>query len=133
MSCVSTVSKTSKATIEALEKEWNESRIAGDAHRVASLLEDDWKLTHVDGRVEAKDSYVQGIASASRQIQKIEMQQRNVRILGNVAIVSGEVIQQGLRRGEVRAGRLRFTHVWVRHGSAWRMLLSQSTEVKSSE
>lgn len=132
-SCASTDSQSAKADIQTLEEEWNQSRIAGDARKVANLLDEDWKLTHVDGRVEGKESYVQGIASGGRQIQSIEVHDRTVRIAGNVGIVTGEALQRGYRRGEVRVGRLRFTHVWVRHGVAWRMLLSQSTEIKSAE
>ena len=125
--------QSAQATIQTLEEKWNQSRIAGDARQVANLLDDDWKLTHVDGKVEGKEPYVQGIASGGRQIQSIEVHERKVRIFHDVAVVTGEALQRGYRRGELRVGRLRFTHVWVRHSKTWRMLLSQSTEIKPAE
>ena len=133
MSCSSTGAQTPAATIQSLEEVWNQSRIVADARQVADLLDDDWKLTHVDGRVEGKEPYVDGIASGGRQIQSIEVHERTVRTFGDVAVVTGEALQRGYRRGELRVGRLRFTHVWVRRGTTWRMLISQSTEIKSSE
>jgi len=133
ISCSSTGAQSAEATIQSLEEVWNQSRIAGDARQVANLLDDDWKLTHVDGRVEGKEPYVRDIASGGRQIQSIEVHERTIRIFGQVAIVTGEALQRGYRRGELRIGRLRFTHVWVRQNTTWRMLFSQSTEIKSAD
>lgn len=133
ISCSSTGARSAEAAIQSLEEVWNQSRIAGDARQVANLLDDDWKLIHVDGRVEGKESYVRDIASGGRQIQSVEVHERTIRMFGDVAIVTGEVLGRGYRRGEMRVGRLRFTHVWVRQSTTWRMLLSQSTEIKSAD
>ena len=88
---------------------------------------DSWHVGH------AGEPYVRDIASGGRQIQSIEVHERTIRIFGDVAIVTGEALQRGYRRGELRAGRLRFTHVWIRQSTTWRMLLSQSTEIKSTD
>ena len=119
-----------EASVRAAEDDWNRSRMAGDAHRVAELLDDDWTDIHVDGRVEHKNTYVEGIASGDRHILAIDVIDRTIRIEGSVAIVSGEVVQRGFRRGEMREGRLRYTHIWVRSGSSWHLIRSQSTELK---
>ena len=132
-SCSTTSNHATTGSVNALEEEWNRSRIAGDARAVANLLDDRWTMIHVDGRVEGKQSYVAGIASGARQIQIIDVRERQVQIFGNVAVVTGEAHQRGFRRGELREGRLRFTHVWVRSGSTWRMVLSQSTEITASQ
>lgn len=130
LSCASTNRRSAEDEIRGAEKDWNESRMAGDAHRVAELLDDDWTAIHVDGRIERKQSYVDGIASGGRQILAIEIVNQAVRVDPPVALVMGEVVQRGFRRGEMREGRLRYTHVWVRHGSSWRMVRSQATELK---
>jgi len=113
----------------ALEKEWNAARIRGDGQALDSLLDSAWTMIHVDGLVESRDSYVKGITSGARQIQEIVTEEQAIQIRGNVGIVSGVVRQRGSRRGEVRRGRLRFTHVWLRDGTRWRMLVSHSTEL----
>ena len=119
-----------EATISALEDQYNQSRLAGDAKTLAALLDDSWTMVHVDGRVESKSSYVDGIATAARQIQSIDVHERQIRVFGSVAVVTGDVSQRGVRRGETRVGRLRFTHVWVRQSNGWRMIVTQSTEIK---
>lgn len=130
LSCASTDPRVVQTQVEQSENDWNQSRIAGDARRVADLLDDDWTDVHVDGRIEKKDSYVKGIASGDRHILSIEVIDRAIRIEPPVAIAMGEVIQRGFRRGELREGRLRYTHVWVRRGSSWHMIRSQATEIK---
>lgn len=130
VSCVSTDSRSAEDGVRAVEKEWNESRIAGDARRVAALLDDGWTAIHVDGRIEQKAPYVEGIASGGRHILAVNVITQSIRVEPPVAIVTGEVVQRGFRRGEMREGHLRYTHVWVRHGSSWRMVTSQATELR---
>ena len=115
-------------SLVALEKEWNAARIRGDGQALDSLLDSAWTMIHVDGLVESRDS-IKGITSGARQIQEIVTEEQAIQIRGNVGIVSGVVRQRGSRRGEVRRGRLRFTHVWLRDGTRWRMLVSHSTEL----
>ena len=117
------------ALVLAAEQEWNAARLRGDTASLERLLDSAWTMTHVDGRVEGRRSYVAGIATGARRIQSIEPQERTVTVRGNVAIVSGEVLQRGYRRGELREGRLRFTHVWVRDSAGWRMIVAHSTEI----
>lgn len=129
-SCASTDRQSVERSVREVENDWNQSRLAGDAHRVAELLDDDWTMIHVDGRIEHKSSYVEGIASGNRHILSIDVIARSIRVDAPVAIVIGEVVQRGFRRGELREGRLRYTHVWIRCGSSWRMVRSHSTEMK---
>jgi Domain of unknown function (DUF4440) len=119
-------------SLGALEREWNDARIRADGQALDALLDSGWTMIHVDGRVESRDSYIKGIASGARQIQAVVKEEQTIQTRGNLAIVSGVVRQRGSRRGEVREGRLRFTHVWIRDGGRWRMLLSHSTELLSS-
>jgi ketosteroid isomerase-like protein len=119
-------------SLVALEKEWNTARIRGDSQALDALLDSGWTMIHVDGRLERRDSYLNGIASGARQIQIIVTEEQTIHVRGNVGIVSGVVRQRGSRRGEVREGRLRFTHVWIRDGARWRMLVSHSTELLGS-
>ena len=129
-SCATTDIRSAENSVRAVENDWNQSRIDGDARRVAALLDDDWTATHVDGRIEHKKPYVEGIASGGRRILAVNVVSQSVRVEPPVAIVTGEAIQRGFRRGELREGRLRYTHVWVRHGSSWRMVTSQATELR---
>ena len=116
-------------SLVVLEKEWNAARIRGDGQALDSLLDSAWTMIHVDGLVESRDSYIKGITSGARQIQEIVTEEQAIQIRGDVGIVSGVIRQRGSRRGEVRQGRLRFTHVWLRDGARWRMLVSHSTEL----
>ena len=129
-SCASTGYVPAEKDVRQVEADWNRSRIAGDADRVAELLDDQWTAIHVDARIEDKKSYVEGIRSGDRHILSIDVVAQAIRMESVVAVVTGEVVQRGFRRGELREGRLRYTHVWVWRGSSWRMVTSQSTEVK---
>lgn len=129
LSCASGDRRPAENDVRELENDWNQSRIAGDAQRVAALLDDSWTAIHVDGRIEDKHSYVEGIASGGRHILSVNVLTQSIRVEPPVAIVTGEAVQRGFRRGELREGRLRYTHVWVRHGSSWRMVTSQATEM----
>jgi len=130
VACALNDPRAAENEVTQIENDWNQSRIAGDAHRVAELLDDSWTDIHVDGRIERKDSYVQGIAAGDRHILSIDVIERVIRVEPAVAVVTGEVVQRCFRRGEMREGRLRYTQVWVRRGSSWRMIRSQATEIK---
>jgi len=91
VACASVDPRSAENEIRQVEKDWNQSRIAGDAHRVAELHDDSWTTIHVDGRVEHKQSYVAGIASGDRHILSIEVVDQSIRIDPPVALVVGEV------------------------------------------
>ena len=119
------------ARAELLEKgaAWNSLRLEPDVEGLRSLLDDDWLLTHSDGRVQDKTGYLSELAAGQRANQAIANHDVQVRLHGETAVVTGTSVQSGTRDGQPWSGRFRFTRVWVQQAHGWRMLASHSSRI----
>jgi len=61
---------------------------------------------------------------------KAEIDVDRVRLLGDVAIVTGQSLAAGLVDGRDVTVRQRYTDIYVRRDGRWRIVASQGTEIK---
>lgn len=124
-----------RAREELLETDaaWNSLRLEPDVEGLRSLLDDDWLLTHSDGRVQDKAGYLAELAAGQRANQAIANHDVQVRLHGGTAVVTGTSVQSGTRDGQPWSGRFRFTRVWVRQEEGWRMLASHSSRIATPD
>jgi ketosteroid isomerase-like protein len=124
------------SALVARDAAWNALRLRGDARGLDTLLEDDWLLTHSDGRTQDKRDYLEELqrgTAGGRVNTAITNQDVRVRIYGAAAVITGTSVQSGVGAdGAPFTGRFRFTRVWVRHGDGWRMVASHSSRAASS-
>lgn len=119
-----------REALAAADASWNALRVKADVTALGRLLADDWLLTHSDGRLQDKASYLADLASRSRTNDTIENEDVQVRFQGLVGIVTGTSVQSGSRDGQPWGGRFRFTRVWSKRGDAWVMAASHSSRIE---
>lgn len=73
----------------ALENERQQALVAGDRRRLAPLLADDLLHIHSTGMAHSKDAFLEHVVKMGGFVA-IERPTPEIRLLGNIAIISGE-------------------------------------------
>ena len=114
----------SEADITRLEEERFRAMVGADEAALGRLLSDQLVYTHSNAGVDSKASLIESIRTR-RPYQKIESPEREVRLFGDSAVVSGQArIDLGSRILNAR-----YTDVWVKGAAGWQMVAWQSTPI----
>jgi ketosteroid isomerase-like protein len=108
------VRKTDAARFEAMRTR--------DLAALDRLLASDLIYTHGDGRVVDKAAFIADLKTGDFQYQAIQASDVNVRLLGDVAIVTGAAAMSVVNKGVPADIRIRYTNVHVRRNGAWQMI-----------
>jgi ketosteroid isomerase-like protein len=120
--------KTKREVLAAQDRRFA-ATVAGDVEALGRILGDEVTYTHSNGAVESRDQYLEAIRAGTYRYRSLTPEERRVRLLGDVAVVTGScrvVVETGERTLE---GRLRFTAVYARQGGEWRLVVWQSTRL----
>lgn len=99
-----------------------------DRETVNAILADDWTVIDPTGRVLTKAQVLEeGFESGTRKIESGTIDEVKVRLLGEVAVVTGRTIATGSYQGTSVSVKLRFTDVCVKRGDDWQVVSSQAT------
>ena len=106
----------------AAENARREALVADDNARVESLFADDLVYVHTTGLIHDKAQYL-AYARNTVSYLAIERGELNVRVHGDVAIMTGTQTNTLKKRSEENAVRAEgfVTQVWVRSGANWQI------------
>lgn len=102
----------------------------GDRAFVDALLADDWTSTDYQGRIWTKDRVLALFDGPRPPMTSAQIDVDRVRLLGDVAIVTGRSVSAGRVDGRDVSITQRYTDIYVRRDGRWRVVASQGTEVK---
>lgn len=121
--------QTTESSVLQLEQRFTTALLKKDAVVFDKLLADD--LVHIgfDGRVAGKTEYMTFFKQGTWQYRKYEPYNVTVKILGDVAVVTGRINRWIVINGGETIGAFAFTHVWSRTGDHWRLTSSQLTTI----
>ena len=122
---------TAKELISA-EQVFNEALIRGEWKTVETLLADDLVFTDAGGTVSTKSSQISQIKSGDVKFESIEMSEVKVQDLGNVAVVTGKVVEKARYKDVDLSGVYRFTDVWAKRNGKWSLVAGQETRKAES-
>lgn len=117
-------SDSSSSKILALENKWNAAYKRGDIATMESLLAEDFIITLEDGTTLSKSGYIAHNGDSTQHIDITEMTDLNVRMHGNVAVVTGAYHEKGTSRNKPYEYRDRFTDVWMNITGRWQVIAS---------
>lgn len=117
-------------TINELEALRCRALVANDLDSLAELLDEQLVHVHATGQVDGKQQYLQLVGNAIRFL-KVERKALQVRVLGDVAVASGRLLQHIEFRssGEHRAMDVMTTQVWACEAGTWRQVSFQATNL----
>lgn len=108
---------------QRLIKAW----VGKDRETINTILADDWMVTDPGGRVLTKSQVMAELDSGERKLESGTIDEVNVRLFGNVAVVTGRTVATGSYQGNSVSVKLRFTDVFVKRGGRWYAVASQAT------
>lgn len=115
--------------IERLEAERLSALLAGDAVRLGALLDEAMIYVHASATQEDKTLYLSRIASGYYRYLSFEPGARQLRLVGDVALVNGDLRIEVVRDGVHKLGVSRYLQVWRHHDRNWKLLSWQSVPV----
>ena len=94
-----------------MDKAWTFAELKGDKKAAAELVADDYVGTTQQGMVENKTQYLASLAPNADVVRSDDYQ---VRIFGNMAIMTHRGTVEGVRNIKFRS-----THIWMKRGGKW--------------
>ena len=121
--------ETTEKTVREVEQRFTEALLKKDAVAVDELLADDLVHISFEGQVAKKAEYLAFFREGPWQYRKYEPSAMAIKVLGNVAVVTGRVNRTIVINNNETTGTFAFTHVWSRVADRWRLTSSQVTTV----
>src|SRR5437762_14386973 len=118
------------AQFRDMEKNLAAAYVRGDRALVDGLLADDWTSTDYLGRTWTKARVMAMFDGPRPPMTKAEIDVDHVRMLGDVAVVTGRSVSEGRVDGKDVSVTQRYIDIYVRRDGRWRVVASQGTEVK---
>jgi hypothetical protein len=104
----------------------------GDRATIESILAADWSVIDLTGRVLTKTQVMQELGSGDRKIESGSVDDLNIRLFGDTAVVTGRSVLAGSYQGKRASVTQRFTDVFVKRDGRWQAVASQGTQVAQS-
>ncbi|MEO8310317.1 MAG: nuclear transport factor 2 family protein [Caldimonas sp.] len=108
---------------------WDEAIVRKDERAIAANMADDFRQIDGDGDVETKASFVAGLMDKGLSIDPYTVEELDVRLFGDTALLSGRTRMTGRSNGKPFASHYRYIDVYVRRGGAWKIVSVQITRL----
>jgi ketosteroid isomerase-like protein len=103
--------------------------VKGDLGALDKLLAIELTYIHSSARLEDKHAFMYGIKSGGTKYLKIIPTERQVHVMGNVAVVTGVAALHVVDRGQDLDITIRYTNVHVLRDGRWQMVSWQATRL----
>ncbi len=115
------------AKLIALERMWNQAQLLRDAQALEGLVGDRFVNTEWDGELSRKAKFLADIRDPQFQPTAMSIQDVNVELYGDTAIVVGVYHTKGTYKGKPYDHLGRFTDTWIHQGNKWQCVASHTS------
>ena len=113
--------------LKVLEARRYDALIQGDIAAFADLMTDTFIYNYAGGGTTTKSALVEYMKTGEMKVKKVALENTQVRLYGDVAVVTGHLHADITQNGADGAQHTLYLHVWVRQGNTWRLDASQHT------
>lgn len=117
------------AALTAQADGWDKAIVRKDRDAIERNMADDFRQIDGQGNVETKESFVEGLVSADLQINPYTVEDFDVRLYGDVALLSGRTRMSGMYQGKPFTSHYRYIDIYVRRGEAWKIVSVQTSKI----
>jgi len=115
--------------IRAVELQRYKAMVDADYAALDKLLADDLLYAHSSGDIDDKGKLVGAMRSGARTYKKMTTDDTRYRVDGKLAVVTGRVAVEVARDGKPTSFSARFTAVYEKSASGWRLAAWQTTRL----
>jgi glucose/arabinose dehydrogenase/ketosteroid isomerase-like protein len=112
--------------LKDLVQRYNDAQVKRDRGTLEQIWADDYLYTHSNGAVMNKAQDIADTMSGDMTWTAAKLDDLNVRVYGEVGIVTGRLTMEG-RAKQYASGARRFTDIFVRRGGRWQLVGGQTT------
>ena len=115
-----------------LQREWLDAYQKHDAAALERIEADDFTLTEGDGKVTTKVEDVASLrnAKAPQPDDAFDVEDVQVRLYGDTAVLIGRVIIRYRNKGQMVAEQYRYTDTYLKRRGRWQVVASQLTRIR---
>lgn len=113
-----------------LKKQWSEAEVNRDVAFLDKLYADDLEIGTSQGDVLSKQQMLERVKDPDHKWDQVDSDHIQVRVYGNVAIMTDQTTVRGVDKGKPFGGLYRFVRVFVKQKGSWRAVLAQATPLK---
>jgi ketosteroid isomerase-like protein len=118
------------ARLKAQADAWDRAIVAKDRAAIEANMADDFRQIDARGNVEDKASFVVGIVSPDLVLDPYTVEDFDVRVYGDTALLSGRTRMTGRYAGKPFDVHHRYIDVYVKRGGAWKIVSVQISPIK---
>src|SRR3954471_12886821 len=100
---------------------------SADWPALEALLHDDLSYTHSSGSTDTRATWLAAMKSGKTKYKSASCSERKVRIIGDVALVTGKAAVEAEVNGQARSMKLVFLAGWTKTPQGWKFAAWQST------
>ena len=116
------------ATLTKLSNDWDKAIVAKDEKAIAGNMAEDFRQIDGYGNLETKTSFVKGIVDPKLTINPYTVEEFEVRLYGDTALLSGRSRLTGTYEGKAFESNYRYIDIYVRRGGTWKIVSVQITK-----
>ena len=117
------------AQLKAQGDRWDQAIVRKDRAAIEANMADDFRQIDGRGNVETKASFVAGLVSPDLVIDPYTVEDFDVRIYGDTALLSGRTRMTGRYQGEAFSSHYRYIDIYVRRDGAWKIVSVQISRI----
>jgi len=127
-----TQASDTKAVVAALTAQadgWDKAIVRKDRAAVEANMADDFRSIDGAGTVEAKPAFVAGLMDAKLTINPYTVEDFDVRLFGDVALLSGRTRMTGTFDGKPFTSHYRYIDIYAKRNGRWQIVSVQITRL----
>lgn len=121
-----------QALVEQLTRQadrWDQAIVAKDRAAIEANMADDFRQIDGAGRIETRASFLDDLMDPALTIDPYTVEDFEVRLYGDVALLSGRTRMTGRYQGKPFRTHYRYIDVYVRQGDRWRVVSVQISRI----
>jgi ketosteroid isomerase-like protein len=118
------------AQLTAQADAWDKAIVRKDRAAIEANMADDFRQIDGAGNVETKQSFVDDLVSPGLRIDPYTVEDFEVRLYGDVALLSGRTRMTGAYEGKPFTSHYRYIDIYVRRDGAWKIVSVQISRIR---
>jgi len=112
---------------------WDKAIVRKDRVAIEQNMAADFRLIDGSGNVESKASFVDDLVSPDLQIDPYTVEDFDVRLYGDVALLSGRTRMTGRYEGKPFTSHYRYIDIYARRDGAWKIVSVQISRIPNQQ
>ena len=117
------------ALLTAQADRWDKAIVRKDRAAIEANMAHDFRQIDGAGNVENRATFVDGLVDAALTIDPYRIEDFDVRLYGDMALLSGRTHMTGMYEGKPFASHYRYIDVYVLRDGAWKIVSVQISRI----